>query len=279
MAARLVASRGIAVLVCLIVWTYGTTSPVLASAGGFHMSQQWTAQSGYGGFYHPPSSWQNHAYAGWAGIDGQIVTPTHFPNLGGTTSSHSVGWIEHSFAMQHAYTDSWFQIGWLAGCVSGGGVAVCGTTGLKLYDERYNATTGLYNVYDDGALGYNAADTYRVEHLSDTCWYAYKSYNVLVRQDCTFPSSGVAVVSSEVYSSNGVAVEMPTTFYGYSNPNTNNALRIKGGNGYVPWSGTLSSGETSDYDERSSSPDYWISTLSPYNHYWFESYGQCGTNC
>lgn len=252
---------------------------VFGAAGGYHMSQQWTALSGYGSFYHPPDRWQNHAYGGWVGVDGQITTPGHFPNLNGNNSNHSLGWLETSFAMQGPATDSWFQIGWLAGCIGSGGSSVCATStsGLKLYDERYNASTGLYNVYDDGGLAYGYSSIYIVEHHSDTCWYAYKNYNVFVRQDCTFPSSGVGVVSSEVYSFDGTIVEMPTTIYGYSDPNTNNALRLNGANGYVPWTTALSSGETSDYDERYSSPDYWFSAFNLY--YKFESYGQCGSNC
>jgi hypothetical protein len=65
---------------------------------------------------------------------------------------------------------------------------------------------------------------------------------------------------------------MPATLYGYSNPNTNNTLRIKGANGFVPWTSTLSSGQTNYYDERNGWPDCSTSGMPYCAYYWFGVY-------
>jgi len=118
------------------------------------------------------------------------------------------------------------------------------------------------------------------------CWKSFYNYNILEEQWNSFPSSGAAAVFSEVFStynpSGNPVVEMPTTIYGSPDPTSNNGLRIKGASGYVPWNSSLSSGSTSEYDERNCpnancpySPAYYISNF--YNYYKVEGYGACGS--
>ena len=136
---------------------------------------------------------------------------------------------------------------------------MCDLSGIGLYDESMNHATGAYILADDGALNYNTASVYRVEYYPNSqCWEVFSNYSNLLRSLCgTYPTSGAPTVSSEVANQGSqvdgqgpIPVEMPYTIYGSSSPTTNNGLRIKGANGYVPWYSNLSSGATSWYDER-----------------------------
>lgn len=245
----------------------------------YDWAQQWTANSQNS--YQPGSGCPAvDAYFGWVGIDGAMKTPPHFPNLATDGRNHSVGWLNMLFLTNSQY--SWLQVGWMGGC--GGGLCFPSSGGIGLYDEMNNVLTGVYNISNDGALGYSSTDIYRIEYYSDVqCWEVFKGYSYLLRSECgTFPTSGAAQVGSEVnnHFTPGAAIEMPYTIYGSSNPNTNSGLRIKGGNGYVAWTPSLSTGGTAAYDERncpnpsycpSPSPTYYVSAFYP--SYMIEGYG------
>ncbi len=253
-------------------------APVVSAAtcpvGNYVWSMQWTAQSGHGGFYHPPTCPQDYAYHGWVGVDGEIFSPTHYPNLGTTpTQNHSAGWVNISFAdTPNPITglSSWVQEGWYAGC----GGSFCRTSGvLGHYDEFYDAASNTYGFFDDGSLGFSSAIVYRIEYtLPSGCWYVYFNYSTFENDTCTLPGSGVPVVASEVFSIDGSVIEMPVTVYGNSNPNTNNGLRIKGAAGWVVWSATLSTGATSELDNSNQPVPYYLHTFN--NHYYLKNYGQ-----
>jgi hypothetical protein len=108
-------------------------------------------------------------------------------------------------------------------------------------------------------------------------------YSTTKETYCNLPTSGSPEVGSEVYTNNGGSVGMPVTVYGYSDPTTNNGLRIKGAAGWVPWNTSLSTGQTGYYDERYGQPGcnqpgdppclyYNIYYVGSY--YKFEGYGQ-----
>ena len=64
---------------------------------------------------------------------------------------------------------------------------------------------------------------------------------------------------------------MPFQYMGYNSPGTNNTLRIKGANGYVDWTSTLSTGGTATFDEPICpnytycrySPAYYLTIINP----------------
>jgi hypothetical protein len=94
---------------------------------------------------------------------------------------------------------------------------------------------------------------FRLEYLNSGLWDLYMFCNALKVQTPSaypMPTSGSPEAFSETLSTDGSVVGMPLTYYGYSNPNTNNALRIRGANGYVAWTSNLSSGQTGYYDEQ-----------------------------
>ena|GEM_PF-6423478 len=178
---------------------------------------------------------------------------------------------------------SQIQIGWLGGCIGNGTYQVCDDTNIGLYDESINQATGSYVVANDGSLSYLTTDIYRIEYYSASqCWDVFSGYNYLVRADCgTFPTSGDPSAGSEVNNRNSPtnAIEMPYTYYGSTNPNSNSGLRIKGANGYEIWGTSLSSGTTNAYDERYcpnptnclATPNYIYSDLVP-SYYYFDGY-------
>jgi hypothetical protein len=257
--------------------------PTNCSADYDH-SVQWTATTSV--FYHPETGcFGTNAYRGWVGINGQVQSPSHFPNINNDTSNHSLGWIE----MMFSNPSGWIQVGWLAGCLINGTTYTCSDPSgpLKIYDESENLAFNppLVVVATDGTFNYSTGDIFRVEYYPQyPCWDIFDSYNNLIRSFCgTFPwQSGAPAVAGEVCNCDAppyVEIEMPTTVFGYSNPNTNNALRVKGANGYVPWNGNLSSYTTSWYDERtcpnsscpSPSVPYYISNVT--SNYQLQTYG------
>lgn len=234
-------------------------------------------------FYHLPTCPQN-GYFGWVGVNGQIVTPSHFPNLGNNNGNHSIGWLGVSFNdTPGPIGPSFTQEGWYAGCLGYQGKQICSTSSLHTYDEQYSGPTDTYWVFDNGPLSYSSGHVYRIEYsTTDSCWYIYFNYSTLVDALCSvpgspIPSSAAMEAISEVASVSGAVIEMPKATYGYSSINTNSTLRIKGANGWVNWTPSLSSGGTIQWDERNSTPSYWLTTLRA--DYDIQGYGQCGNNC
>lgn len=276
-------------VVLAIVPTFAFHGTATASPTSCDTNSDWTAEytSLSPGFYHPENGGclGTNAYFGWAGVDGQIQTPSHAPNLQHDTTNHSLGWLEMAFSDRH----SWVQVGWLGGCVTNGTVYACADLGtIGIYDEEQNGPTGAYAVGYDGAASLNTGYVLRVEFYPPGCWQAFDMYDNLLRSLCapgpwSFPTSGAAIVASETCNcaspfGSGPQIEMPVTLFGSSNPNTNNGLRVKGANGYVPWTTSLSSGSTAYYDERNcpnascvGSPAYWVSAFNP--NYYFEAFG------
>lgn len=273
----------------------GSAQPVTGCQDGWYdYAQQYTATSS--AFYHPsgtcPIVGSASTYYGWVGVNGQIQAPSHFPGLGNPqdTLNHSLGWLEMGFTNP----PGWIQVGWIAGCL----VSACSPSpvgSLGLYDESYDlGTTPTTDVeYADGTLPFNSTVIVNVEFYPSyypniNCWIISINYNLAIRFLCSGGrtwnwTSGAPAVGSETCVCDHVStneVEMPVTIYGASNPNTNNALRIKGAAGYVPWTQTLSTGGTAAYDERncpnpsycpSPSPAYYISAFNL--SYKIEAYG------
>jgi hypothetical protein len=273
-------------LIALIVAglsSLGRARPVLASTcyGRFDYAFQVTGNADV--FYNDPTCPPSY-YFGWVGVNGQIQTPSHFPNLGGSSSNHSIGWVGMYFndpvgPLGH----SMVQEGWLAGCIGANGQALCAdtSTGLLPYSETYFAAQDTYTVNPGGfSLTYSSAHIYRIEWDGVHCWNLYMNYSTFQDAMCDWPNpptqvprSGAAMAVSEIDSVNGHQVEMPTTIYGYGDPNTNNALRIRGGAGYVAWTPSLSTGGTLSWDERYDNPTTYVSPFYP--DYEIEGCGSC----
>jgi hypothetical protein len=47
----------------------------------------------------------------------------------------------------------------------------------------------------------------------------------------------------------GTGIAMPLSTFGWSNPNTNSAIRIMAVSGYEPWDTAISASRTTTYDE------------------------------
>lgn len=282
-------SGAVALLGCLLASIAVIVSVRSASAsycfGPYDYAFQYTA--GQAGTYHDPACAPT-AYFGWIAVNGQVQTPSHFPSLGtnATNDNHSAGWLGMAFndtpgPLGHSNV----QEGWYAGCVGGRGMILCdsASTGLYGYDERYFAQIDDYNIFSAGALSYNSAHIDRIEWDGSHCWVVFKNYNVFQDQMCDsayppgqVPRSGEPQATSETVTADQSCVEMPATVYGYSSPNTNNALRIKGAAGYVPWTSTLSHGGTIDWDERNGSPTGVTTNLTVLNaDYKIQGSGSC----
>jgi len=188
-------------------------------------------------------------------MDGQISYPSQYPYLG-NQNNHSAGWIGIAFS-----DGGWVQEGWYEGCIGGS----CRTRNLGRYTEVMNGSTGFYEFKDWDTAPLAGSSIFLIEYAGSGCWHLYLDYSVLKETYCSLPGSGVPEAVSEVYSGDGSSVSMPVTVYGYSDPNTNNALRIKGASGFVPWTSSLSSGQTGYYDERSGQPAYWFGVFN-YNY-------------
>lgn len=251
-------------------------------SGSYDYAFQYTGTAA--AFYHLPTCPHN-GYFGWVGVNGQVVTPSHFPNLGGSSTNHSIGWLGVSFDdTPGPMGSSWAQEGWYAGCLAGQGQQIC-TSGsvMDYYDEQYDAGNDAYYVFDNGTLSDGSGHIIRIEYSpGDKCWYEYFNYSTLEDSLCSvqggpIPGSAAMEATSEVWSGNGGTIEMPKTVYGYSSPGTNSTLRIKGAAGWVNWTSSLSTGGTIAWDERNTSPTYTLSVLVA--DYEIEGYGQCGSQC
>jgi len=246
--------------------------------GDYDWAEQWTSTSA--GYYTLPTCiYQAPHYYGWVGINGQITTPAAYPNLGGNTGNHTVGWLDVNFSVCGGCRGNWIQIGWFAGCLP----AFCDQGQIGLYDETQYTSGGVTTLVEEyyGTLNYNSADIYEITYAGSGRWNDYDHYNNLLAAFTGRPGSGEMRAGSEVCcndSSPGY-VQMPYQYFGYSSPNTNNALRIKGGNGWVPWNATLSTGGTAQWDERNcpnpsycpGSPAYTLQTLNA--DYYIKTYG------
>lgn len=211
-------------------------------------------------------------YFGWNGVDGAITAPSTVPTLADYTVDHVAGWI----GVQFSNYQTWLQTGWYTGTLSAAppppcdiGLCVQRSGSYGRYIENQN-TVG-YNVYDYGTAAPASTATSLIAYdASSGCWEVYITYGGPLKwQDCSEVGSGAMVATTEMEDLSGVAPPLPMAHFGYSNPNTNQALRLHGGAGWVPWNATLSSWYTQRYDEHSFTPKYVLTTLNA--NYYFEA--------
>jgi hypothetical protein len=242
----------------------------------------------YAGMYTSTvqGSWQNDQfscggdpfYNGWAGIDGLIGTPATNPTLDIAAGDHQSGWIGMVFG-----TGGWIQIGWYrgnVGCNNTAGKHVSFTgTGYHLYLE--SSTTGDpvgaacvgYQIQDLSPLSLGGSVTYRIDR-EGSCWVAYYNYNHQAGSFCgtSWPSSGHAEMENELYATVGTSSKMPTSDFGSSNPDSNPALRLLSGTGWVPWTANIIQ-HTSTHDWRYDTSNS-KTVFSPYaSFYHIHTYG------
>jgi hypothetical protein len=274
----------IAVIANLVVIPLGSSVALASSCSSYqeyHYAWQWTATTA--AFYHYPSSVLTNAYYGWVGIDGNIQFPNHVPTLGSSGDcAHSIGSIGVYFNdPPGTYGHSVIDTGWYTGCFILNNPPTCRYITLGAYDEVYNAATGSYQAPDISYEAPSTVITFKIEYNSSSgCFNSYWQYNVYTNTICRY-SSGVMFAGSEAHTHvSGTIVEMPVTYYGSSTIGGNNELRIKGANGWVTWTTSLSSYTTSRYDESTGAPGcgntctvyYYLAEVHSY--YYFEAYGE-----
>jgi hypothetical protein len=234
---------------------------------GYHYSIETTGTVSE--FNNRPDGCFEDPYFGWAGTNGTIIAPAHFPAMATTFYDHSLGFIESSFNSP----GGWVQIGWYGGSVGDCSMSCARrASGLGNYLEVVTPTPPTYSisVLDFRGLAYNYASVYNVVYNAAGCWNVYYDNGTYLGNACGMPSSGFSAAASEVVNcheqdsgcGSSSAVEMPLTYYGNSNPNVNAALRIKGSGGYEPWDSSLSVNYTVRYDERTTSPTYYLSAFN-----------------
>jgi hypothetical protein len=180
-------------------------------------------------------------YFGWAGVDGQITTPSTFPTRV-NNADHNLGFLEAKFT-SYGTTESWIQIGWLFGvvganCQVGSPACVSSTNQYSLYVESLDPF-GYYTINKLSPLSLGTSITYRVQYSSDGCWHAYYNYNTPVSGSwCNYPTSAAVDATNEVYSSTNY-VAMPLSDFGSSAPNTNQTLRLLGSGGWRDWTSSV----------------------------------------
>jgi len=239
------------------------------SLAGYHYAGQITSHTD--GFTHCAVS---NGYFGWAGVNGQITTPSQNISLPDFTIDHTLGWIGAQFNSDL----TWFQTGWFTGTIAAD-TANC----TFLSCVRRNGSYGRYvenispsgiSILDYGTVALGSSTTSRVVYNgSSGCWEVWLTYSGgYVQLDCNEPTSGEMVATSEMLSNSGGFVTLPTAKFGTSNPNTNQALRLLGANGFEPWDTVLLAWYTERFDERFSTPKYVVSHFNAW--YYFKAYSQ-----
>ncbi len=265
-----------AAVVCLLLLG-AQVSPVLAigtSCGhvvGYHYAGQLTSHTN--GLTQCGSY---NAYGGWNGVDGQLTAPATFHQVSNHESDHELGWL----GAEWNSLSYWLQTGWYTGTVSNEPVGSChvGTCVSRLntfgrYVENMTSQQ-TYSVYDFGTADPSSAVTSRVVYNGVTgCWEAYITYSGGIKgEDCVEPNTvGIMVATTEMEDQSGVAPTLALSYFGTSNPNTNQALRLHGANGWEPWDTSLTAQYTERFDEHSYTPPYYYHGLNSY--YWFYAYG------
>ena len=131
-----------------------------------------------------------------------------------------------------------------------------------------------YSVYDYGQAFTNAVTTARVVYnASSGCWEAYLTYTGQLKSQVLHgePPTGSMWALLEVLIQSGVSAHVPNYNFGATNPNSNQAMRLFGANGFEPWDDTLLAQTTDEFDERTSVPSYILSDYS--RHYFFLAHG------
>jgi hypothetical protein len=206
-------------------------------------------------------------YYGWAGIDGRLTTPSANVPLD-PSQDHQLGWLGIGFS-----NGGWVQIGWFRGVVGCGSSSISyGGTGYHLYIEGASAAAPNqtscppnYFVHNYSPLSLGGTVTYLISH-SGSCWNVYYNYSFLAHQFCgsAWPSSGAAEMENELLNNSGTA-SMPTAYFGNSNPNTNEALRIRGAGGWEPWTPK----RATELHDTSSASGNDYTYMAPLNDYYY----------
>jgi hypothetical protein len=220
-------------------------------------------------------------YNGWIGLDGEIVTPSALSSTINFQTDHSAGYLD----MEYKSDSGHLQIGWFEGTVGSPGsngscvAPGCARTsnGYKLYLERFNNLN--YSVTVLSSLGYGGAVIYRIQYDAiSQCWQAYYNYNTTAgAPSCGEDHSATAIASNEVGGANALRqpdfyVGMPLSEFGNANQNSNDALRVEGGNGYEPWDTSLANHTTATTSDTSGNPGYFY--YEPYvDYYHILTYG------
>ena len=214
-------------------------------------------------------------YGGWNGIDGQMQVPSSLATLGNYQTDHAVG----LFSAQLANDNFWVQPGWYTGEICGSNCGNCQYPSCTWRGISYgwyieNKSPAGYKVQDFGYAAFNSTRTvYMKYNANDGCWEVQLDYGGPINwYDCSeYPYiSGAMFAANEIDVNSGVTGGLPTSYFGTSNPNTNQALRLHGGNGWVPWTANLSSYYTDRFDEYNTTPKYTNLTLDSF--WYFENY-------
>jgi hypothetical protein len=200
------------------------------------------------------------AYEGWLGINSQITTPNASANLANTTADHAVGWIG---MVNYGAELNWIQIGWYTGGIAGCPIVPNGQYGLYLEWKIPGDSSHCIRL---SPLAYGSNVTYRIQHMGNGCWQGYYNYNTAAGgQVCGLPRTMSAQAVNELANGSGNSTTMPRSVFGSASPNTNQALRLMGANGYEPWDTSLLAGGTAVGDERTgSAPHYYVSAYNLY---------------
>jgi hypothetical protein len=213
-------------------------------------------------------------YGGWNGVDGQLQTPSSNITLGNYWVDHEAGWLGALWSFP-VYS---MQTGWYTGTVSNEAVGYCHTGTCVQRNGNYGRFVentepgGFYSVWDYGSAGLGSVVTSRVVYNGqDGCWEAYITYSGLLKgQDCSEPATGVMMATAEMKAGSGTAPYLPLAYFGTSNPNTDQAMRLHGANGWEPWDTSLVAQYTERFDEHGYTPKYVYHAL--YSYYWFDAY-------
>jgi hypothetical protein len=239
------------------------------TAGGYHYAGQLTSHLDA----HTECSQINEEYLGWNGVDGQITTP------GTTYTLIGIDHVSGFIANQMNFDATWQQTGWYTGtitdeppgtCDVGSCVARIGNYGRFI--EMWRNRVG-YSVYDYGAASTGSSTTSRVVYNSSSgCWEVYLTYGGGVSAyDCTGePTTGAMYATTEMASVSGSVVPLAIAYFGTSDPNTNQALRLHGAAGWGPWNTTLTAYYTERFDERDYTPEYTESSIKDF--WYIEAY-------
>ncbi len=171
---------------------------------------------------------------------------------------------------------TWLQTGWFTGTIAENWTNCTFLSCVRRNASygRYveNMTSSGYSVLDYGTVALGSSTTSRVVYNSSSgCWEVWLTYSGgWVQEDCSEPTTGEMVVTTEVASNSGGFVTLSPASFGTSDPNTNQALRLHGANGWEPWDTTLTARYTERFDERYSTPKYVVSNIKAY--YYTEAY-------
>jgi hypothetical protein len=208
-------------------------------------------------------------YQGWIGINGRIMTPESV-FLWDSTKDLAMGSIAMVRYAPNGRRTAWMRIGWFTGRHPS-----CHPTANGEFELFVEATTDGTNVncFNVSPLAKGGSVIYRIQRDPvHQCWNAYYNYDQPAMLICGMPVAMTAEVSNYLENNTGNSSLMPRTVFGAADPDTNDAVRLMGANGYEPWDMSLTAGATFVQDERvGEPPTYRISAYAPYYYAWADS--------